>query len=280
MHETIWKVGLVKYIAFMALFISAVHSAVSVGAASVKSELKMERAGVRHFISLRDLEKKLQLTTLTVEDPVYHSKKTYEGYLLADVFRIAGMDQTSGDEIAFHCVDGYSPAMQFARLADNKGLLAIREKGRKGGWERFQQGKVWMTPAPFYVVWENAQPEKPWPYQVIGIEVINFKQKYDRLYPTELEKTSAGYKGFQTFKNECLRCHSLNLQGGDLGPELNISKNITEYRDDAFLTHFIKNPGEFRERSKMPAFPQLSDGQISEVIEYFRYMKSHKQLVK
>jgi cytochrome c1 len=131
-------------------------------------------------------------------------------------------------------------------------------------------------------VWENegaltANPEiYPWPYQLVAIEGIRFQEKYSKLFPKGEPKDSAHYQGFLHFKNQCLRCHSINLEGGDLAPELNIPRNITEYRDRGTLKLFIKNASDFRARSKMPAFPGLKDSDVEQILSYLDYMKTHK----
>ena len=42
------------------------------------------------------------------------------------------------------------------------------------------------------------------------------------------------------------------MKGGKMGPELNVPKNILEYRDREQLAAFIKNPQAFRFGSLMP----------------------------
>ena len=244
-------------------------------ASEATPQIKLQTRERTQVFTLQDLQAKLPISSMEVEDPVYKTKKTYEGFLLADIFRLMG--DSPGDEISFHCRDGYSPVVSISMAKEKKGLLAIREKGVPGGWTKFRQGKTWMTPAPFYVVWNTSNELFPWPYQVVGIEVVQFSQKFDRIFPTGEPKNGAIFRGFETFKNDCLRCHSLNLQGGDLGPELNIPRNITEYRDDKILTLFIRDPSSFRARSKMPSFQQLKDEQIQEILEYFRWIKGHKK---
>lgn len=259
------------------LAVAVLFSWESASASAVPAELKVVLSGRAQTLSLAQLKKRLKSATLTVQDPVYKKEKTYEGFWLADVLKLAGMTEAEGDEIVFTCADGYAPTLSFSKMKAHKGLVAFREPKAKAGWQKFQQGKAWMTPAPFYIVWDASHHEVPWPYQVVGIEVIRFKEKYSRIFPETVETTSPVYKGFTLFKGECLRCHSLNLQGGDLAPELNYPKNITEYWEDSTLLAFVRDPGQFRARSKMPAFPQLKEQDLSDLLSYLKWIKNHKK---
>jgi len=95
-----------------------------------------------------------------------------------------------------------------------------------------------------------------------------------------LPRDSATLRGFHVFKENCLKCHSLNLQGGDLAPELNIPQNITEYRSIDFLNQFIRRPEQFRLKSKMPSFASLADNKISDVLAYLKYMRTRKMVFR
>ena len=108
------------------------------------------------------------------------------------------------------------------------------------------------------------------------IEVVSFADKFAKLYPDGAKPDSGAMQGFLIFKNECIRCHSINLQGGDVGPELNSPKNVTEYWDIATLKAFIHDPTRFRYKSKMPPFPQLKPADIDHVLDYFAAMKTKK----
>jgi mono/diheme cytochrome c family protein len=78
------------------------------------------------------------------------------------------------------------------------------------------------------------------------------------------------------FKENCIGCHSINLVGGDLAPELNVPKNVTEYWRADDIRALVRDASSFRARSKMPPFPQLGAGDIDDLLHYFAAMKSQK----
>jgi mono/diheme cytochrome c family protein len=213
------------------------------------------------------------LTTLSIKKKIYH------GFALLDVLKLAGLkDDGQGDEIVFTAKDGYVPSVSFAMVRGHRAFLTFRESG-KSGFEDVAQGKAMVSPAPYYVVWDEGSKlaeSVPWPYQLVKIELVNFHQKYNRMYPDGVKKDSSVMKGFVVFKNQCVRCHSVNLQGGELGPELNAPQNVAEYWAKDTLKHFIRDASSFRYKTKMPPFPHLKDQELDEILDYLEFMKGHK----
>ena len=98
-----------------------------------------------------------------------------------------------------------------------------------------------------------------------------------KLFPQTGSPGETVAHGFEIFQKNCLACHSLNLEGGVLGPELNIPKNILEYREAKILREFIANPASFRAKSKMPAFgSSLSSQSLDDVLAYLAWIGQHK----
>jgi cytochrome c2 len=245
------------------------------------STLEIVTPGKSLKFSLNELRQKLKLHEIKLEDPVYKREKHFDGFLLGEVLGLAGinLDESKADEIVFTAKDGYSPNTSFAKLREHRAYLVFQEHGTREKFGKIEQGKSLVSPAPYYVVWAEGKKlaeEVPWPYQLVRIEIVDFAAKFPRLYPQNAQAESPAAKGFQIFKNQCLRCHSINLQGGDLGPELNVPKNITEYWDRKVLRQFIRNPLEFRLKSKMPPFAFLKEGEIDHLLEYLEHMKNYK----
>lgn len=237
-------------------------------------------SGTKQSVLTREKLQSLHLSTVEVNDPVYHRSKLYAGYWLLDVLDVAGIHPDDNSVLTFTALDGYKAQIAFKDIekSKSKGLIAVKDFGAPEGWEKIQHGKELVSPAPYYLVWENATDtaKLPWPYQMVEISVRQANEIQQKILP-DGDKTEAVTRGYEIFKQSCLACHSLNLEGGTLGPELNVPKNILEYTDRGFLKEFIGNPSSFRARSKMPNFNStLSSQSIDDVLDYLAWMGKHK----
>lgn len=73
-----------------------------------------------------------------------------------------------------------------------------------------------------------------------------------------------------------MKCHAINKEGGEMGPEFNYPKNIMEYWSEANIIAFAKNPTAFRINSKMPPVTDLKDEEFVEIVKYLKYISKHK----
>jgi mono/diheme cytochrome c family protein len=75
---------------------------------------------------------------------------------------------------------------------------------------------------------------------------------------------SSGRKLFETIG--CVGCHTVNGQGGNVGP--NLSDEANKGRTRQWLTTQIENPRTNDPQSIMPAYNNLSAEQISDLVDY------------
>ena len=240
---------------------------------------------VTHRYDLVQLQKDGRFSDLnvgsltTLDDPAYHSgPRTFVGYDLNEfTAKLEGFAALNPSEVKlrFVCLDGYQTTFSLDSIQGAKGLVAIREENQKSnGWSTYQHGKQELTPAPFYLVWANepVSKKRPWPYQLTAIEVISKKALSLRTAPADARHLA----GYEIFKTRCQACHSMNLTGGNMGPELNVPRNICEYRTREFLTEFIHHPQSFRTGSPMPPAADLTGEKLTGLLNYLCSMSQQK----
>ena len=244
-------------------------------------------AGTRAF-TMDELRRALPVDTARVaHDPAYEGRaKRYTGFPLDTLLALAGVRAAEGEVLYFVASDGYRATMADP-VADPrvKGMVAVADLDAPAGWEPVKHGAKSVSPGPFYLVWsgDSTALRRPWPYQLARIEVVDPRRSFNRIYPTGVGADDPVARGFRAFAieshggDQCVACHALNRQGGGVGPELNVPRNITEYRDDATLAAFIRDARSFRAGSAMPPFEgKLTDREIADILAYLRWMKDHK----
>jgi mono/diheme cytochrome c family protein len=246
---------------------------------SYSQEIEIVTPAGAKKIKLSKMKSELKSQTVEVDDIVYHKKMQYDGFRLLDVLQMAGLgaDQ-SADELLLTAADGYTPSVRFDKVKSHSGYLVYQEKGKVRKFSPLPHGKSAIDPGPFYVVWEksNDVSELPWAFQLIKLEAVDWNKRYANVIPPKVSKDSAEMKGFLIFKTDCLRCHSINLQGGEIGPELNAPKNVTEYWTKENLREYIPDASRFRYKSKMPPFPNLKSADLDALLSYLTHMKKFK----
>lgn len=216
-------------------------------------------------------------------DPAYKQTLTFEGYKLEDVMGLFGAWKEKLDEghlLRLVAADGFMQSVPLSKsLFERKGVVAFREKGRSGNdpFRSFAFGKEMITPAPFYLVWDNtsySDKRYPWPWQLVRLEIASLKELHAAAFPESSER--AVRDGFQVFAARCISCHTVNLTGGTAGSEFNVPKNVTEYLAKDFFKGFVVSPQSYRARSKMSPHDYLTAREIDDVWSYLRSMRTQK----
>ena len=222
--------------------------------------------------------------TVEIDDPNYGARKHYRACPLADVLAFGFGESATAlgtADVFIRAWDGYDKPTTAARLGEDGGYVAFGDADLSAGdtlrWAPL--GPRHLDPGPLYLVW--AKPAQrdgaayPWPYQVAEFEVVDFQRKYPHVSPTGIPRTARAWQGFELFRGECIACHAVNGEGGDVGPDLNVPQSIVEYRPVAQIKAYIRDPSTFR-YGKMPAHPDLSEADLDALIAYFQTMKRQK----
>ena len=193
----------------------------------------------------------------------------------------------SADELVFECADGYRAAVPVSRFVAHQAFFATARVGADFAIDKSVGGAVVHTAlAPVYLVWENQRDELVrsegdwgWPYQVVGVTVAeDATGRYARMAPPDDAGPSA-VRGFAVFRRYCARCHAMNGEGGEVGPELNYPASVSEYLDPSWLRRWIDAPLSVRRGTPMPGLPQgipARQEALDDVIAYLNAMARRK----
>ena len=235
----------------------------------------LERAGAFSDIAQRNVQ--------VENDPLYKSgPRRFRGYSLNDVLdRLEGFSSFSprNHSLVWVCADGYRTTYEFHSITGNGGVLATGLTDTKDHeWQSYTHGKRSMVPAPFYLVWEGEGIDKrrPWPYQLTKLQIVSTERIAMRLSTPDPE---AHGDGEQLYKKHCMSCHSINLIGGIMGPEMNVPRNILEYRSESDFIAFAANPQAFRARSPMIKMRYLGEDKLKKITGYVKSMSARKVCV-
>ena len=224
-----------------------------------------------------------------VDDPYHAKRMTYRALALRCVLDVGfaergGAASLRDAGLLLRALDGYTRPVAGRELLEPGAYLAYGEPDRlrddTGGSAFSPIDRRQVDPAPFYLVWtgvERGDPhETPWPYQLGRIEIAPFEAAFPKTVPTGLDETDPGWTGYDLFQEACASCHSINGQGGKIGPDLNIPRSIIEYRPIPQIRAYVRNPQATRYTS-MPAHPNLNERDLDSLIAYFRAMSARKQ---
>ncbi|MCY4644645.1 MAG: cytochrome c [Bacteriovoracales bacterium] len=227
-------------------------------------------------LSLKELKKAAPIKDVRLE---YHFSKSrvknYRGVELAPLLRRVFPRYLKGDEyseIIYEATDGYSSFSTLSMALTKGGLIAFKDLDRKGdNWE--PTGREMASPAPYFLVWAGKDQTStvgyPWPYALVKIRLVRFKDRYPKLFPTGKPPNSPERRGLRVFKEQCFRCHAIDREGGKIGPDLAAPRHILDYRTETFIRQFIKNPESFR-YSKMPSHAHLSGKEMDDLMAYLK----------
>ncbi len=228
--------------------------------------------------TLAELSKTIPAETVTGWDPYYKKQKRFRALPLKRVLELgfAGETDLAQKEFVLRAKDGYAVYFRGALALEDGAYVAFADLD-VAAWEPI--GPQQANPGPFYVVWskpEQAELEAhPRPWQLEKIEMLRFEAAYPHTSPGELPATDPAVQGYHLFRDRCFKCHAINREGGRVGPDLNVPKNVLEYRPEEQVRAYVKNPLAFR-YGNMPPHPDLTEQNLDELVAYLRAMQARK----
>jgi mono/diheme cytochrome c family protein len=226
-------------------------------------------------------------TIQVMGDVAYHVPMTYRAVRVASL--LAGMTLPPDSVIEAVALDGFTaqlPPDLLLNTDESKAVAWLAIEPADHPWPAIADKTV--SAGPFYIVWTGAQVgsirSEQWPYQVAKlVSQPSPAARWPALaVNAALPPTDPVRAGQALFVVQCLPCHKLNGAGAsDVGPDLNLPQNPTEYLTPQGLHDLIRNPKAVRTwpALTMPPFPpdHLSDREIGLVIAYLKHMAGRKQ---
>lgn len=269
-------------------FLGVIPFLVCLDALSANSALDLKNRGKKiGEISLSQIKAESISKKITVYEPHEKKKVSYEAISVKELFnKIYGKQWERAEEVLFTCSDGYQPSIPVSEFKKYDAYFAFRRENMKKFTlnNKLQEEKE-IKLGPFYLIWDNIKHSQlkekgasSWPYQVISIDLIRFKDKFPKMAPHK-NRSHDVTEGFLLYRTHCMSCHSVNGEGGDKAAELNYPVNITEYFDEKWLKKWIDNPNKVRLRSQMPPFQYTGKNRkkaIDQIVTYLKAMKKNK----
>ncbi|MHB2017694.1 MAG: c-type cytochrome, partial [Candidatus Xenobia bacterium] len=112
-----------------------------------------------------------------------------------------------------------------------------------------------------------------------ALDLVSYRDRFPALVPPA-GSSAAVARGFAAYSTYCVACHTLNGEGGQIGPELNYPVNVTQYWRTEYIRKWINQPTSIRANAKMPPLaagvPNRSRT-IDDIIAYLKAMAHRKQ---
>jgi mono/diheme cytochrome c family protein len=226
-------------------------------------------------------------TTIEVPNDIsYRSPMSYRAVPVAAL--LEGLKVPPGSVIEAVASDGFAAQIPSALMLNTDqqktvAWLAIEEAGKP--WPKLP-GKGY-TAGPFYIVWTGPGVESVrseyWAYQTAKlVSQLSPEARWPEIaVDSALPADDPLRKGQALYIAQCLPCHKLNGAGAsDVGPDLNLPMNATEYMTPKGLHALIRDPKSVRTwpEQRMPSFPPsfVSDEEIDLIIAYLGHMAGRK----
>jgi len=220
------------------------------------------------------------------KDITYGGPMTYRAVPAAAL--LARLTFPPGSVIEAVAVDGFAAQIPLDLMLDTdaeKAIAWVAIEPADRPWPKVP-GKDY-TAGPFYIVWTEPEASsirsEYWAYQLGKLRSqLSPTARWSALAVDEgLPADDSARAGEALYVAQCLPCHKLNGGGAsDVGGDLNLPMNATEYMTAAGLHALIRDPKSVRSwpGMKMNGWPPdlLSDREIDHIIAYLKHMARRK----
>lgn len=260
---------------------SKAGSTASLGSASLVFDFE----GKTSSLTLDELVARVPPREIEVDDPYYRTKKHYRAMPLVAVLE-RGFGKPADELRRAHFVleakDGYQTEVSGDRLIAPEVFVAIADLDA-GAWQPI--GPRGADPGPLYVVWTGAGHGNtdiyPHPWALGRILAQKAPPDLGLTVPRGgFGNDALAAEGHGLFVRRCLHCHSVQKQGGKLGPDLDAPRNVLDYRKERDVRAYISNPESFRYSAMLPN-PDLDEHALDSLIAYLRALeRQHRSPTK
>lgn len=237
-----------NFLSLVSLICSLVLTTASFASPTPTIEFRYHGEKVK-TLSLEELQALLPKETVRVHDIHEQKPIDFHGFPLRQLIDSVYDAKNDWDEVVVTCRDGYEPSLDRSYFNNYTGYLAFGRADQPGLElidARRNNEKIDAT--PFYFVWDNLknpklndEPGSLWSYQVVAIDLVSAVEKYPNMSPPQGASDQV-MLGFKSFRKYCFSCHTINGEGGNLGPELNSPINSTEKIKEEWLRQWIEDP--------------------------------------
>jgi mono/diheme cytochrome c family protein len=221
-------------------------------------------------------------TLMVPADVAYHRSMTYRAVPLLAL--LGDLHGSRLETIEARATDGFAsqiPLPLIEKGADGGSVAWIAVEDPAEPWPHLP-GKS-AGAGPFYLVWEH--PERSgvgselWPYRLASLEgVPSPAHRWPQMaVDASLPEDAPARRGQAVFTTQCLPCHRMKGAGGsDIGPDLGVPMNPTQYLTPQGLRLLIRDPKAVRTwpGQGMPAFDEqmLPEPDLDALIAYLAVM--------
>jgi mono/diheme cytochrome c family protein len=234
-------------------------------------------SGAARSLTIASLARDDAVRVVETHDPYYGKAKRFRALPVAHVLGLAydaPLEALRPRSFVLQARDGYAVPIEGERLLDGHAFIAIDDVDVPG----FAPiGPQQVSPAPAYLIWDGTThtdlETHPRPWQLSAIAIVDPATLYPHTVPEGEPAASAAMRGYQLFRERCIRCHAINREGGRVGPDLNVPQSIVAYRPEDQIRAYIRDPLTFR-YGAMPPNPDLKEPDLDALIAYFRAMST------